>query len=397
MAVMMIERRQFLWASGAVTVTLAATSLSPGRTRNPDFPRFSVERITGNPIIHLGMSERLQAEAERYGYVNINGPSLIRVPAWVERPLGRYYLYFGHHKGEFIRLAYADEIGGPWRIYEPGALGLSDSGFPTCLPGGKRDIAAAVTGAWRRNPPGVAWALTRVGLGAMQAVAARKADGSYGSDEDRPHIASPEVIVDEEQRRIRMYFHGMLEDSVQMTRVALSPDGIHFEARPELLSSPYLRVFRFRGRYYGIGMPGILYRSLDGLSAFAARPGLLFGVNLRHTAVLLRGSDLFIFFSRVGDAPERILCATMDLADADWRNWRPSRPFEVLRPELPWEGAGEPVSPSLRGEITRPVNQLRDPAIFQEAGQTYLIYAGAGEQAIGMARLTSGAFPPAGR
>ncbi|NET62179.1 MAG: hypothetical protein F6K47_40550, partial [Symploca sp. SIO2E6] len=32
---------------------------------------------------------------------NINGPSLIRVPEWIENPLGRYYLYFAHHQGKY--------------------------------------------------------------------------------------------------------------------------------------------------------------------------------------------------------------------------------------------------------------------------------------------------------
>ncbi|MGC2198527.1 MAG: hypothetical protein WA633_00030, partial [Stellaceae bacterium] len=38
---------------------------------------------------------------------NIQGPSAIRVPDWVEHPLGDYYLYFADHKGRYIRLAYA--------------------------------------------------------------------------------------------------------------------------------------------------------------------------------------------------------------------------------------------------------------------------------------------------
>jgi hypothetical protein len=59
----------------------------------------------------------------------MNGPSLIRVPDWIERPLGRYYLYFGHHIGEYIRLAYADNLHGPWQIYEPGVLPLVASRF----------------------------------------------------------------------------------------------------------------------------------------------------------------------------------------------------------------------------------------------------------------------------
>ena len=60
---------------------------------------------------------------------NINGPSLLRVPDWVPAPLGRYYLYFAHHAGDHIRMAYADELGGPWRVHEGGVLQLADSYF----------------------------------------------------------------------------------------------------------------------------------------------------------------------------------------------------------------------------------------------------------------------------
>ena len=56
---------------------------------------------------------------------NIQGPSLIRVPDWLENPLGVYYLYFADHKGSYIRLAYADELTGPWHIYQPGSLQLA--------------------------------------------------------------------------------------------------------------------------------------------------------------------------------------------------------------------------------------------------------------------------------
>ena len=69
-----------------------------------------VERLGGNPIVTPG---------DRIGE-NINGPSVIRVPDWVEDPLGRYYCYFAHHAGSFIRLAYADDMAGPWEIYDPG-------------------------------------------------------------------------------------------------------------------------------------------------------------------------------------------------------------------------------------------------------------------------------------
>ena len=42
-------------------------------------------RLMDEPIIYPDMDDRMGS--------NINGPSLIRVPAWIENPLGRYYLY----------------------------------------------------------------------------------------------------------------------------------------------------------------------------------------------------------------------------------------------------------------------------------------------------------------
>ena len=56
---------------------------------------FEVDRI--GEIISPGMSEEL-------GY-NFNGPSLIKVPDFVENKLGRYYQYFAHHKGREIKMA----------------------------------------------------------------------------------------------------------------------------------------------------------------------------------------------------------------------------------------------------------------------------------------------------
>ena len=62
-------------------------------------------RFSENPLLHSGMDPRIGT--------NLNGPSLIRVPEWVAAPLGRYYLYFAHHQGTFIRMAYADEVCDP--------------------------------------------------------------------------------------------------------------------------------------------------------------------------------------------------------------------------------------------------------------------------------------------
>jgi len=46
-----------------------------------------------------------------------------------------------------------------------------------------------------------------------------------------------------------------------------------------------------------------------------------------------------------------------------------------------------PREPSRRGLVRGRVCQLRDPAIFQEASRTYLLYAVAGEQEIAIAEV----------
>jgi len=324
------------------------------RTHYAVMVQITAERVLDAPIIHPGLSPSPGT--------NINGPSLIRVPSWVDRPLGRYYLYFADHKGERIRLAFADALEGPWSLHPPGALSLLDSSFPSEPPSVPEGIDPAALAEPRA--PGVP---------------------SLLDDASIPHIASPEVVVDVEGRRIRLYYHGLHSFGVQVTRAAVSRDGLHFEPRDEILSRPYLRMMRHSGVWYGLAMPGQLYRSTDGLSAFEAGPKR-FADDMRHCALLRRGETLAVFWTRVGDAPERILFSTIALGP-DWQQWRESEPVELLRPERPWEGAGQPLEPSVRSAVDHPVNQLRDPAIFEEEGRCYLLYATAGESGIGLARL----------
>ena len=84
--------------------------------------------------------------------------------------------------------------------------------------------------------------------------------------------------------------------------------------------------------------------------------------------------------------PERILLSHVDLS-GDWCSWRESEPVEVLRPELPWEGADAPLVPSVRSTAYGHVNQLRDPAILEDEGRIYLFYAVAGESGIALAEV----------
>ncbi|MGK7864931.1 hypothetical protein [Falsiroseomonas sp. E2-1-a4] len=296
---------------------------------------------------------------------------MIRVPDWLPGRLGRYYLYFADHKGSYIRLAHADAPEGPWRIHEAGSLNLTDSLFPTEPPAPPEDRGAAdiLPGV---APPGT--------------------PGVLRLDEDQafPHIASPDVHVDEASRRILMYFHGLSGWGTQRTRLATSEDGIRFTARPELFGPSYFRVFQHGGAHFALAMPGILFRSADGISGFERGP-LLFPDGLqRHTALLLRGNLLHVFWTRVGDRPECILASRIRL-DGDWRDWRvDGEADEVLRPETDWEGGDLPLERSWRGAIDGPVRQLRDPAILEDEGRIFLVYAVRGEAGLALAELTEG-------
>lgn len=196
---------------------------------------------------------------------NINGPSLLRAPDWVEDPLGRYYLYFADHKGSYIRLAHADEVTGPYTVFEPGSLDLRSSQFPTEV------------------PPGI------------------------------------------EPRT-----------KVQADAIAAEGYDAHF---------------------------------------------------FRHCALLRRRDVLHVFWTRAGDAPEHILRSTVGL-DGEWTTWTPSEPESVLAPEESWEGAELPLRSSVRGQVTTPVRELRDPAIFAEDGRVWLLYTVAGESGIAIAELS---------
>ena len=301
-------------------------------------PSITVTRLGDGPIITPEMDTRMGG--------NIQGPSLIKVPDWIENPLGNYYLYFADHRGTYIRMAYANEVTGPWTVYSPGSLTLEDSLFPTTCP--------PCSPAPGSNAPLYA------------------------------HIASPDVHVREDLQQIVMYIHGR-DVGRQFTRAVVSQDGINFEGREEDLGRPYFRVIEQGGFFYAMSMPGYLYRSSDGLSDFEAGPQV-FNSDMRHSALLIRDDQLYVFFTQAGQEPERILLSTIKLTD-DWQQWTASEPVEVLRPELDYEGATLPLEPSRRGYIDVPVHQLRDPAIYSEGDKTYLLYAIAGESGIAVAEI----------
>ena len=283
-------------------------------------------RFATNPVIKPGMAN-LPGD-------DINGPSLIRVPEWVSHPLGKYYLYFADHHGQYIRMAYADHLEGPWTIYAPGVLQKTQT---VC----------------------------------------------------KSHIASPDVHVDDAKQEIRMYFHGST-DGGQLSFLADSKDGLNFTPGTQPLGPSYFAVFRHRDWFYTVtkqdGAAGRVYRSKDGVTPFEEGPKLI--PKMRHSAAKVAGDTLWLFYSRIGDAPELIEAVRIDLTK-DWQQWPSvmSPPQVVLKPEQDYEGVNIPIAPSNSGEAKDAEHALRDPGIFEEDGRTYLIYSVAGERGLGIAEL----------
>lgn len=320
-------------------------------------PNLCVERIIDKPLIYPEMDRDIGD--------NINGPSMIRAPDWLPNRLGNYYLYFAHHHGRSIRLAYADQITGPWQIHQPGALDVHDSLFES------QDILISE----RKSLSG--WA------------------NKFEDTVLHAHVASPHVLIDQNNNIIRMYYHGLMPNGDQKTRMAISDNGCTFSPVGTVLGPPYFRTFEYGSFIYAFSWGGDLWRSDDWGGLFELGPRIIVDApdpknyhGFRHGEVHLAGDTLTVFYSRIGDCPERIVYLTIDL-DADWNKWRAGNPVDLLQPFHSWEGADLPMQSSKVGAAYRKENGLRDPCLFVDIdGTAYLLYAFAGEAGIGLVKIT---------
>ena len=318
--------------------------------------KIRAERFFSKPIIYPHMDKWMGS--------NINGPSIIRMPNWCKNRLGKYYLYFSDHKGKYIRLAFSDNLTGPWKLYSPGVLNLKESLFISKDPSEPPED---------ERPP---WA--------------KKMKGGYLY----AHIASPDVHCVQENKIFKMYYHGLLSNGDQVTRIATSLDGLKFLPLEPILGPPYFRVFQFQGHLYALTWGAEIWRSDDWHLPFIKGPKILpydpkegVGSGFRHGEVFLRGKVLHIFFTNIGDQPERIIHTTISL-HSDWMKWAVKEQDIVLEPELVWEGADLNKNKSVMGAITERVRELRDPCIFEDDdGTVYLLYCGAGENGIGIVKI----------
>nr|CAI78744.1 hypothetical protein [uncultured Gammaproteobacteria bacterium] len=375
------------------------SALDAGANANP---MYSVKRLNdGKPVITSSMFAALGVPEEGE---NINGPSVIRLPDWLTRterasPEANYYMYFARHGadrvGDYIRMAWAAHPEGPWTLFRTG----------------------------KHVYPGNRGVLDTGAAGIINISGGRELTGSVGS---------PDVIVDHANQRIIMYFHAKINLETEHSGinqpgklhskafVATSPNGLDFNQpgnriRPRPLGGAYFRTFEASDWLYAIGNTGTMYRApapgyLTPLEEIWAQSwekdeGPLKRVfdaesekqwlspqarpRFRHFAVLPAGGELHVFFSRKNDMHERIQMTIIEISGNDhWHTWSVRYPpWDILKPELAWEGADLAPRRSRIGPETG-VRQLRDPYVLKDAdGSLYLFYTGRGEEAIGVALL----------
>lgn len=323
------------------------------------YAQFTVTRLNENePIIDRSM---LSAEW------TINGPSMLRIPDWVPEaekadPLARYYIYFSGHTDPYIKLAWSENIEGPYRIFNSGegVFHLANYSLP-----GKLKISH--------------------------------------------HVASPDVIIDSLNQQFIMYFHaGILtweKDNIkaQKTVVAISKYGLDFNhGLQDVIICPfYARIFKHDGNLYAFCKEGI-YKAPDPdhpwehtknfsrinphLWNKVADPFKWIPKQERHLALLKEKDYMHIMYSRISSSPEHIEYSGIDTR----KNiifWKPTTPIDVLYPGYEWEGISYPIKESEEGPENK-AQELRDPYLYLDKDSTlYLLYSGAGEQALGIARI----------
>ena len=326
----------------------------------------TVTRLTDTPLVAAGMfAPATLAGLEPDALANINGPSVLRMPHWATGKQAALHMYFGHHKGKSLRLAYADRLEGPWAMHPDPIISLADSLFEPEDPAPDPTL------------PEPDWV------------------GALGGDYLYAHVASPDAHIDEPNRRIVMYYHGLLRNGDQQTRLATSADGLHFTPQAPLLGPPYFRATRLDGPDGGMiylsmwegrlgrmtsweGPVELAPRIYDGdhlpphvSGRDPSRPGQSGGRQIRHGHIFAQegaqGGRLHLTFSRIGDAPERCLHCEVVPAD-DWADWRFGPVSDLLRPAPGWEGGDLPIRLSIMGTAWDRLHELRDPAMFTDNG-----------------------------
>jgi hypothetical protein len=281
---------------------------------------------------------------------NFSGCTFFVNPGYLDsRFYNQYVLYFAHHSGNFIRVATSKNIYGDWTF--PNLEILKIENF----------------------------------------------------NEIHDHIASPEVFLDQESKTLNLFFHSRVPGSrEQQTFLATSKDGVSFDLKPMISFLPfYLRVCVHNGGVFGVTKGGNFFshigsdfsngwRYLDNIDS----PGLEFekfnyfneNGNMRHLHIVSHKETLLVFYTRIGDAPERIYAKSLKV-HPDNSHLEISEEIEVMRPQIAFECQTASITKSQPGLSETFELAFRDPFVFTENELNLLFYSYGGESGIAVCQI----------
>jgi hypothetical protein len=276
---------------------------------------------------------------------NICNPCIVKVPEWVRDPIGKYYLYYADHRGKFIKFAFSNSIFNNWKIKLNTIININS--FKNAI----------------------------------------------------NHIASPEIYIDNNKKKFYLLTHShSTTHKGQWTYVSESNNGLNFKVINDKPLAPfYLRVFKYNNFFYGVSKGGNLWKSNDLINEFEPCQNLFdlsksndllhnYDGAIRHVGLFVENNTLYIFYSKIGDKPERIYYSRLILEVND-KNWKFTFETELLRPTLDFEGANLPLTKSKPGDTPFMENALRDPYLFKINNNYYLAYCVKGEFGIAIAEI----------
>lgn len=269
---------------------------------------------------------------------NINGPTVIKQNLkFLGYPVSFYILYFADHHGDYIKLAVSKTPTGPFLRIRFWGLHLVWSPLQD-----------------RKN-----------------------------------HSASPEVF--EIGKRRYLLTHSPSRNlGKQVTYVSRLYLGLICLRTKTTILPSYTRLFFRNGKTYAVTIGGEIF-SVNPTDWSCSRIPLEKSMALtyespdcpimiRHCHVVEHLGEFIMFFSRTGDAPERILASILNFDSAESAVL--GRPLTVLRPKENFEGANLPITPSKKGKAKTREHALRDPYVLLGEQETYLYYSVAGEKGV---------------
>ena len=159
-------------------------------------------------------------------------------------------------------------------------------------------------------------------------------------------------------------------------------------------------VFHHDGYYYCIAKTqedsvgsAVLCRGTSCLGPW--EQGKVLGKGLRHADIHIRDNCIYVFFTMIGDSPERILLGDIEMSDTlDWTDWKLLPGPILLEPEYFYEHGNAQPKPSEAMAGKGVLRELRDPHFLSDQDSPLdslnglLFHTVQGEQGIAVARIS---------